>query len=375
MLRHMKSILTAKVFFHAKPLLAVVLSTGPALTMLFLCAAATQVQAQTIYSPVILYREFGNPGRSFEMKEDGSGKQYLSQCPANFWGADLSHEGVQGQRHFIRIEPPSVDGQPNDLVIYSEDFSSRTVLINDKSSFHPFGVAVWSRDGSRVAYTEWWCIEWDLNDQCTKTSSGITVADVVRDSAGVPSALANEQRIAETSLDSLGSQTWAPDNQHLAYTLGNHAYMVNLPPQASMGTPTEIVLSAGNSFNLQGLNFSPISRIDSQGHQLFKLAFRQRTETKPYPRGDIFTIEIPAGYDGSYALSPVRITNPTNAKNVWEMAFFDWSPDGQWLAFEGAGSSGYTRDIYKIRSNGSAKAMNLTNLTTQILYSLSGWRK
>ena len=353
-----------------------IISTALGLTSIFLGPLPAVGQTPTIYSPVILYREFGNPGRSFEMKEDGSGKQYLSQIPANFWGADLSHEGVQGQRHFIRIEAPSVDGQPNDIVVYPEDFSSRTVLINDKS-FHPFGVAVWARDGSRVAYTEWWCIEKDVNNQCTKTSSGITVADVVRDSAGMPSALVNEQRIAETSLDSLGSQTWAPDNQHLAYTLGNHAYMVNIPPPASIDTPTttEIVLSAGTSFNLPGLNFSPISRIDSQGHQLFKLAFRQRTETKPYPRGDIFTIEIPAGYDGGYALSPSRITNSTNAKNVWEMAFFDWSPDGQWMAFDGAGGSGFTRDIYKIKSDGSAKAMNLTNLTTQIYYSLSGWRK
>jgi Tol biopolymer transport system component len=362
---------------HAKRLLAGVVSASPALTMLLLFAAATQAQTPTIYSPVILYREFGNPGRSFEMKEDGSGKQYLSQCPANFWGADLSHEGVQGQRHFIRIEPSSVDGQPNDLVVYPEDFSSRTVLINDKS-FHPFGVVVWSRDGSRVAYTEWWCIKWDLppnDNQCIKSISGITVADVVRDSAGMPSALVNEQRIAETSLDSLGSQTWAPDNQHLAYTLGNHAYMVDIPPQASMGTPTEIVLSAGANFNLDVLNFSPISRTDSQGHLLFTLAFRQRTETKPYPRADIFTIEIPAGYDGSYALRPVRITNSTNAKNVWQMAYFDWSPDGQWLAFDGAGGSGFTRDIYKIKSDGSAKAINLTNLTTQIYYSLNGWRK
>jgi len=383
----MNSILTAKVFLDAKRMCVVAAPAGLAMTMFLSWAASTQAQTPTIYSPVIVYREAF--GRSFEMKEDGSAKQYLSQCPANAPCGDLSREGVQGQRLFIRIESPSVAGQSNDIVVYSEDFSSRTVLLNDKS-FHPAASngAVWSLDGNRISYYEYWCSLSDVNNQCLENRSGIVVADVVRDSSGVtPVALINERRIAEViSPDYLASQTWAPDNQHLAFSLGRwfstgmiwHAYLSHIPPPTSTDGPTttEVVFSGGINLNSNVLNFSPVSSTDSENRQTFTLAFRRLTETRPYARFDIFTVEVLAGYDGSYALSPRRITNSTNAKNFYGGAFFDWSPDGQWLAYNAStGNISAPYDIYKIKADSSAKAVNLTNLKTNTAYLVSGWRK
>jgi WD40-like Beta Propeller Repeat len=349
--------------------------------LIILLGSLTAAQAQAIYSPVILYREAF--GRSFEMKEDGSAKQYLSQCPANAPCGDLSREGVQGQRLFIRIESSAVAGQSSDIVVYSEDFSSRTVLLNDKS-FHPAdsNSAVWSLDGNRISYYEYWCSLSDANNQCLENRSGIVVADVVRDSTSRPVALVNERRIAEvTSPDSLTVPTWAPDSQHLAYNLGRsfstgtvyHSYLVNVPPPNSTDSITtiEIVFSGGINFNSNVLHFSPASSTDS-----FILAFRRLTETRPYARFDIFTVEMPSGYDGSYALSPRRITNSTNAKNFYGGGFFDWSPDGQWLAYNASnGNISAPYDIFKIKADGITKAVNLTNLKTNTAYLVSGWRK
>jgi hypothetical protein len=177
-----------------------------------------------------------------------------------------------------------------------------------------------------------------------------------------------------------------PDSQHLAYNLGRlfstgtiyHSYLVNVPPPTSTDSPTttEIVFSGGISLNSNALNFSPVSSTDSENRQTFTLGFRRLTETRPYARVDIFTIEVPSGYDGSYALSPRRITNSTNAKNFYGGSFFDWSPDGQWLAYNASnGNISAPYDIFKIKADGSAKAVNLTNLKTNTAYVVSGWRK
>jgi WD40 repeat protein len=385
MFQLMNSILT-KVFLDAKRMCVVIAPAGLAMSMFLSWTAPTQAQIPTVYSPVIVYREAF--GRSFEMKEDGSAKQYLSQCPANAPCGDLSREGVQGQRLFIRIESPSVAGQSNDIVVYSEDFSSRTVLLNDKS-FHPAASngAVWSLDGNRIGYYEYWCSLSDANNQCLENRSGIVVADVVRDSTSKPVALVNERRIAEvTSPDSLTVPTWAPDNQHLGYNLGRsfstgtiyHSYLVTVPPPASSDSITtiEISFSGGINLNSNTLNFSPASSNDSDNHQIFTLGLRRLTESRPYARFDIFTVEVPAAYDGSYALSLRRITNSTNAKNFYGGGFFDWSPDGQWLVYNASnGNISAPYDIYKIKADGGAKAINLTNLKTNTAYLVSSWRK
>jgi Tol biopolymer transport system component len=355
------------------------------LTLLILASLAVSANAQAIYSPAIIFREAYDPGRSFEMKEDGTGKQYLSQCPANICG-DLSHEGVPGKRFFLRVESNSNGSDSADIVVYSEDFVSRVVLSHDQS-FYPAATAFWSRDGSRIAYYEWHCIETNADGSCQKSQDGIVAADVSRDVFGNPLALTNERRVfSAQSPDYLSGPSWAPDNQRLAFVWNKsfntpsgiqfewHGFAAYIPQDAApLPPPTEIAFDNGGR-SLGPLNFSPSARTDSQGHQIFKLALQRLTDTRPYARFDIFTTEIPAGYDGSYVLVSTRLTNSTNAKNFYGGGSVNWSPDGQWLAYVASSGAFGPSDIYKIRSDGKTKAVNLTNLKTNMAYLIKGWR-
>ena len=359
--------------------------TLASLTLVPGLAFSITAQAQTLYSPVILYRELYSPGRALQMREDGSGQQELARCTGSTGCGDLSHEGVAGHRFFIRAEPSSVPGQSNDLVVYTEDYNSRTVLVSDKS-FHPVS-ANWSLDGNRISYYEYWCAQTDADNQCIENRHGIVVADVVRDNAtNTPSALINERRVAEAiSPDSLASPTWTPDNQRVAYSLGRwsssgsvyHAYLVTVPPSTSVETPTtnEIAFSGGVSLNYLALRFSPINITNAQNQQIFRLAFQRITEKRPYTRFDIFSCDVPANYNGSSTLPVKRMSNGTNAKNFYDASFGDWSPDGQWLVYNASSGNLYApHDVYKLKSDGSSKAVNLTNSKTSMIYFATSWR-
>ena len=348
-------------------------------------AASITAKAQAVYSPVILYRELYSPGRSLQMGQDGSDQQELAVCTGGIGCGDLSHEGVADHRFFIRAEPASVAGESNDLIIYTEDYHSRTVLVSDKS-FHPVS-ANWSLNGNRISYYEYWCALKDANNQCIQNRHGIVVADVVRDSTtNTPLALINERRVAEAiAPDLLASLTWAPDNQHLAYSLGRwsssgtiyHAYLVNVPPSTSVETPTtsEILFSGGVGLNYLTLRFSPISITNAQNQQIFKLAFQRITDKRPYTRFDIFTSDVPSNYNGSSTLPVKRISTSTNAKNFYDASLGDWSPDGQWLVYCASnGSLSAPHDVHKLKSDGSSKAVNLTNSKTSMIYFSTSWR-
>jgi len=361
--------------------------TWAALILLTIVGNAAQAQPPAIFSPVIVYRERYNPGRTFEMKEDGSGKVYLPQCLANSGCGDLSQSGVPGKRFFIKVEAAADGTQPNDIVVRPEDYSSRTVLFNDKT-FNP-GVPRWSPDGRRVAYYDWHCTQTNPDQSCAQSATGIVVADVVFDGSNAPVGLWNERElIVVNSPDSLFGLSWAPDNQRLAFAISKmitdpngtsrwelHPYVAYAPLLSSSDLPTvtEIIFAGGTS-EMPPI-FSTISRTDSAGRQVFKLAFRRLTDTRPYSRYDIFTSEIRADYDGSTALTATRVTNATNAKIFWGASGINWSPDGQWLAYVAAPYGSSTYDIYKIRSDGATKAINLTNFKVAMDYIIDGWRK
>lgn len=55
-----------------------------------------------------------------------------------------------------------------------------------------------------------------------------------------------------------------------------------------------------------------------------------------------------------------------------QLAHPEWSPDGAWLAFD-AYNLGGAKNIYKIKANGSAKAINLTN-SKKMGYTVGVWR-
>lgn len=353
-------------------------------------ATVIDAQTQSIYSPVILGTDTST-ARQFQIKEDGSAFQTLTNCPSRC--GDLSHNGVAGKRYFITSELPS-SGAPADLVVYSES-GSRIVLTSDKA-YYPERV-YWSLDGNRIAYTGKLCYAIGTDGQC-QFKQGLIVGEVVRDTLGVPSAIQNERLVVEITktyesqcngtsactYEYLSGFTWAPDNRRLAYVVERNSTgqptefffnIVYAPPYPELPAITPLAFSDGNQTNRNSVSFSPITKLDGQGNALFNLAFSRLTDARGSVRFDIWTVSIPASYDGTAALVPRRITTSTNARNTYQLVGIDWSPDEQWLAYSGYTNSLYAvLNLYKIRSDGSGKSITLTNSTKSSLV-LSGWRK
>jgi hypothetical protein len=353
------------------------------LTMLLLCAAAGRAQTQTVYSPVILGFD-SSIARQFQIREDGSSYQILPNCPQDGCG-DLSHNGVAGKRYFITAQYPPSGLRPLDLIVYSEDGSSRTVLVSNKA-YYPetsFNI-IWSADGNRIAYLGKLCYAIDTAGQCL-FKSGLIVGEIARDSSGLPVAVDNERLVVEASA-SLTSISWAPDNLRLAYVVGHtnavgiSEFLINLvyaPPYPELPATTKLLFSDGDQSNSTTLSFSPVKRLDQQGNVYFRLALKRHTDApgnSTSGRCDIWVVEVPSGYNGSNPLVPWRVTTSTNAKDTYFMGNIDWSPDEQWLAYDGYTSGLSLRNLYKIRSDGSSKSIALTN-SKKINFYLSGWRR
>lgn len=360
--------------------------------------AIAQAQTQAIYSPVLLGRDFSS-GRQFQVREDGSGFQVLPNCPVYGCG-DLSHDGLVGKRYFITAQLPPSGSQPADLVVYSESGDSRTVLVSNKSYYPESAYVAWSVDGYRIAYQGKLCYAIDENGNC-QFRQGLIIGEVVRDSSGVPIGVDNERLVVEVAKtyesqcigtnpcvwEYLHSFSWSPDNQRLAYVISRtnrtsngsftdyFIYLLNSAPYPALPVSTKLVFSDGDQSNRTALSFSPVTRLDQQGNPLFRLAFSRLTDAVGAVRLDIWVTNVPSAYDGSYSLTPKRITTSSNAKNTYELSHINWSPDEQWLAYDGYTSAlSLPRNLYKIRSDGSGKTITLTNSKKADL-SLSSWRK
>ena len=131
----------------------------------------------------------------------------------------------------------------------------------------------------------------------------------------------------------------------------------------SLGVSYEIQLADGDSFYYP--SFSPADN---------RLAFTRITSTTGCVRLDIYVVLVPEGYNGTHALPATQITNQKNAKHLCQLRRAYWSPMGTYLAFDAWASIPYSgMQIYKIKSDGSGKAVQLTNSKTQG-YLVTGWR-
>jgi hypothetical protein len=374
---------------------------GLALLMILCPGAIAQAQTQTVYSPVILGFD-SSTARQFQIREDGSSYQILPNCPQDGCG-DLSHDGVAGKRYFITAQYPPSGLRPLDLVVYSEDGSSRTVLVSNKAYYPETSFNInWSFDGNRIAYLGSLCYAIDADGQC-QFKGGLIVGEIVRDSSGLPVAVDNERLVVEVSktfasqcvdlnpcvYEYLTGFSWAPDNQRLAYVLGQtnrtssgstSQFFVNLvyvPPYPELPATTKLSFSDGDQSNGTTLSFSPVKRLDQQGNVYFRLALKRHPVSpgnSTSGRCEIWVGEVPSGYNGSNTLVLRRVTTSTNAKDTYFLGNIDWSPDEQWLAYDGYTSALSLRNLYKIRSDGSGKSIALTNSKKANFY-LSGWRK
>ncbi len=321
-----------------------------------------------LFSPVILAREFFVPGRPVQMNQDGSCLEVISIL------GDLMHKRMKGERYFLTSEPVTLpDGSQRSIVVaYEEsgDPNTRQVLTSDPS-IDRFGQPRWSIDGTRVAYVG---ARYDP-DFGGVIEEGIFVGEVIFDGAVAPDQIVNERLVVEAdpneylipvlswSGDRITYETSRPvydtDGTIIDYERSIYVADLSIDPPVSY----EIQFADGSIEYYP--SFSPVDNL---------LAFTRNTSRAGCVRNDIYAVNVPFDYDG-FPLVATQITNKNNAKNLCQLRRAYWSPDGTYLAFDAWDLSlKGGMQIYTIKSNGSGKAVKLTNSKNQG-YLVTGWRE
>jgi hypothetical protein len=272
-------------------------------------------------------------------------------------GGDLTHLG--SPRYFLEARGAAnvlPDGYyDNELVVADEACTDARVITNTPTL--RFGdIAYWSPDGSRIAA---FGANFDLS-LGDIVSQGIYLADLRRDdpaNPGRPTGIENLRLIVATTGDV--NLSWSGDSSRIAYA--------GPAPDGKGGWQQDIFvydLISGASFNITNTPDAPegtpaYSPVDG------RVAFNRLVATRGNLRYDIFTVPDSGGYE-------VQVTtkSTTSATQNWNPSF---SPDGQYISFA-AGDWFKGFDIYRVKSNGSGKATNLTNKRPGS-YRFNVWRR
>ena len=189
-----------------------------------------------------------------------------------------------------------------------------------------------------------------------EVEAGIFVGNVVFDNDGVPVSLENERLVVARGNDYLiPFLSWSWDDTRIAYGVSVQAfheiYVVDLWNPLS---PYEVHIEGGGE--AYSPNFSPVDD---------RLLLRQTTRSTC---ADIYVVHVSLNYDGITPLPATRITKskpqdcPTGTPQ--------WSPDGEYISFTG---TKIPRQIHKVKSDGSERAVKLTDSEAQG-YCVTGWR-
>lgn len=256
---------------------------------------------------------------------------------------DLSQGGTP--RHFLSSVPSGYllpDGFEGSELIAFDEACSRSAILTATADTRFSTVPHWSPDGAQIAvYAERWNLETGL-----LTESGIFLADVTYDNLGFPDGADNIRLViplpGEGPLDWSGSGEWLV--YHAGVSDGAGGFQLDL---FLFDLATESSVNVTNSPGISEMDPS-LSPVDD------RIAYTQLVQVRGSYRYDIFTIDALSG-----AVAQVTSKKTTGSPANRSPSF---SPDGQYLAFSSGSIAGPIMpfDIYKIRSDGSGKAVNLT---------------
>jgi hypothetical protein len=261
-------------------------------------------------------------------------------------GGDLTYDGGS-PRYFLSSVAGTIvmpDGFYNSELAASDEDCVLQLIISNSGTMRFSTTPHWSPDGSKIAvYAE----PFDLVSG-TPMERGIFVADVVRAAgSGRPTGIANLRLAIPSQGEVLIS--WSGDSQRIAY--------VGSAPNGSNGQQADIFiydLWANLSVNVTN---SPDVNEDHPAYSPAseRIAFIRLMTVRGTSRYDIFT--IPAS--GGTALQVTTKGTTGASQNLFPC----FSPDGQYLSFS-SGSSLYAFDIFRLKADGSGKAVNLTGKRT-----------
>ena len=301
-----------------------------------------------LFSPVILLK--GNSLGPFQMKEDGSCLEAISVF------GDLTHNGGAGEPRYFLVTEQQPD-ESYDLVVYREDGERLNALTADppRSILDIYPLPRWSNDGTQLAYAGT-----RYNPELAVIENGIFVGDVISNAGGQPVGIRDEHMVVEEGpneyLNPLLSWSW--DDTRITYRVGpNFASEIYVIDLSNPLMPYEIHIEGG------GLVYTPsFSPVDD------RLLLRQKTRFTVSCL-DIYVVHVSLNYDGITPLPATRITK-TNLKDC-PTGTPQWSPDGEYISFAGSITP---RQIHKVKSDGSERAVKLTDSETQG-YQVTGWRE
>jgi Tol biopolymer transport system component len=253
-------------------------------------------------------------------------------------GGDLLRFGQA--RYFVHAQAAA--GGSTQLYAYSEDCGSGVQLTSDPS-LQPVE-ARWSPNGAHLAFGG------TRVDPVTGqvTERGIFVGDVTLDPNGAPAGLANV-RLAVSLSDQNVIPSWASDSCRIAF---------DFPVTSTAGTQYDLFVASVcgplPAAAADVTNTSDTSEFDPAfSPAANEIAFVKKTSKGGPYRNDVFVLNLTTG-------STRQVTNKTNA-NLAQIGQPFWSPDGRNIAFHAVTNSATGKyDVYRIPSDGSQKALNLT---------------
>jgi len=308
-----------------------------AILMSFALAQVIPAQAEVV-GEVIAAQLYYSPGNTALLSAANGGQYAEAPC-----GSDLTHGG--SPRYFLDQVASGYtlpDTYQGSNLFVADEGCEQPVFITNANDMRFSTTPHWSPDDTRIAvYAE----RWDLAGGVL-AERGVFVMDVVFDGAGRPVGTENLRLVIPLQGEKIFG--WSGDGEWLVYS--------DSAPDGAGGEQSDLFLFdlvTETGFNLTdsaGISemtptFSPVDN---------RIAYVTLSLNRGQARWDVFTID-------AVTRNVVQVTNKKTTGSPGNR-FPAFSPDGQYISFSSGSVSGPIMpfDIYKIRSDGSGKAINLT---------------